>query len=122
MIDWGKCSLLKTNDEVTEFARKVVRGDILASQKNIQACKRHLRDLQDKNLKYTFDVEKANEIISFLEMLPDPKSGKPMQLAGFQKFIAGSLMGWVSELGNRRFTKGYLSMSRKNGKLFCLVN
>ncbi|MDW4106509.1 terminase large subunit [Staphylococcus saprophyticus] len=114
--------MLKTNDEVTEFARKVVRGDILASQKNIQACKRHLRDLQDKNLKYTFDVEKANEIISFLEMLPDPKSGKPMQLAGFQKFIAGSLMGWVSELGNRRFTKGYLSMSRKNGKLFCLVN
>lgn len=108
--------MIKTNDEVTEFARKVVRGDILASQKNIQACKRHLRDLQDKNLKYTFDVEKANEIISFLEMLPDPKSGKPMQLAGFQKFIAGSLMGWVSELGNRRFTKGYLSMSRKNGK------
>ena len=39
-----------------------------------------------------------------------------MKLAGFQKFIAGSLMGWKDHLGNRRFTKGYISMSRKNGK------
>lgn len=106
----------RKNDEVTAFARKVVKGDILASKKNIQACKRHLNDLNNKNLDYYFDVDRVEEIIEFLEMLPDPKTGKPMKLAGFQKFIVGSLMGWVSELGNRRFTKGYLSMSRKNGK------
>jgi phage terminase large subunit-like protein len=49
-------------------------------------------------------------------MLPDPKTGKKMPLAQFQQFIVGSLMGWEDELGNRRYTKGYISMSRKNGK------
>ncbi|PTJ26006.1 terminase large subunit [Staphylococcus simulans] len=104
------------NDYVTQYAQAVVKGDILASKKNIQACERHLRDLNNKDFKYHFDVEEANKIIRFLEMLPDPKTGKAMQLASFQKFIAGSLMGWKTELGNRRFTKGYLSMARKNGK------
>lgn len=104
------------NDYVTQYAQAVVKGDILASRKNIQACERHLRDLNNKDFKYHFDVEEANKIIRFLEMLPDPKTGKAMKLASFQKFIAGSLMGWKTELGNRRFTKGYLSMARKNGK------
>ena len=104
------------NDYVTDYAKAVVKGDILASRKNVQACERHLRDLNNKDFKYHFDVEEANKVIQFLEMLPDPKTGKAMKLASFQKFIAGSLMGWRSELGNRRFTKGYLSMSRKNGK------
>lgn len=104
------------NDYVTQYAQAVVKGDILASRKNIQACERHLRDLNNKDFKFHFDVEEANKIIRFLEMLPDPKTGKAMQLASFQKFIAGSLMGWKTELGNRRFTKGYLSMARKNGK------
>lgn len=103
-------------DYVTEYARQVYKGDILASKKNTQACKRHLSDLKNKNSKYHFDVDRANEVITFLEMLPDPKSGEQMKLAGFQKFIAGSLYGWVDDLGNRRFTKGYISMSRKNGK------
>lgn len=104
------------SDPVTEYAKAVAKGEFLASQKNIQACERHLRDLKNKDLGYHFDVEEANKAIRFLEMLPDPKTGKPMQLAKFQKFIVGSLMGWKSELGNRRFTKGYLSMARKNGK------
>lgn len=106
----------KLNDDVTEYARKVYKGDILASKKNIESCKRHLRDMNDKTFKYHFDVERANSVIQFLEMLPDPKTGKKMKLAGFQKFIAGSLYGWVDDLGNRRFTKGYISMARKNGK------
>lgn len=111
----------KRNDPVTEYAQKVVNGDILASKKNIKACKRHLRDIQNPNFDYHFDVERANDIINFLEMLPDPKSGKPMTLAGFQKFIAGSLMGWIDYNGDRRFTKAYLSMSRKNGKTLLIA-
>lgn len=104
-------------DYVTEYAQKVVNGDLLASKKNIKTCKRHLRDMQNTNFEYYFDENKANEIINFLEMLPDPKTGKPMELAGFQKFIVGSLMGWLDYNGNKRFTKAYLSMSRKNGKV-----
>ena len=106
-------------DYTTEYAKKVVNGEILASKKNIQACERHLRDLNNKDFKYHFNVQKANKAIKFISMLPDPKTGKKMPLASFQRFIVGSLMGWEDDLGNRRFTKGYISMSRKNGR-FCL--
>lgn len=106
----------KNHDYVTEYARAVYKGDILASKKNIKACERHLKDLKNNDLKYTFDVRKANRVIKFLELLPDPKTGKILKLAEFQKFIAGSLYGWVDDIGNRRFTKSYTSMSRKNGK------
>lgn len=103
-------------DYTTEYARLVVKGDLIASKKNIQAAERHLRDMNLKVFKYHFDVKRANKAIKFLSMLPDPKTGKVMKLARFQQFIAGSLMGWVDDIGNRRFTKGYISMSRKNGK------
>lgn len=110
----------KQVDHVTEYAKKVVSGDLLASKKNVQACERHLRNLNDDNFKYSFDVERANKAIQFVSMLPDPKTGKQMKLAGFQKFIIGSIYGWVNDLGNRRFTKGYISMSRKNSKTLIL--
>ena len=103
-------------DYTTEFAKKVVSGELLTSKKNIQACERHLRDLNNKAFKYHFDVKKANKAIKFISMLPDPKTGKKMPLASFQRFIVGSLMGWEDDLGNRRFTKGYISLSRKNWK------
>lgn len=106
----------KIKDHVTDYAKQVVNGEILASDKNVKACQRHLDDLNNPNLGYQFDVERANHVIQFLEMLPDPKSGKQMKLAKFQKFIAGSLYGWINDENYRRFTKAYLSMSRKNGK------
>ncbi|MDN6345104.1 MAG: terminase large subunit [Tetragenococcus koreensis] len=105
-----------SKDYVTEYAKKVVSGKILASKKNVKACQRHLDDLKNTDLPYHFDVEKANHVIKFLQMLPDPKTGKIMKLAGFQKFIVGSLNGWYNKEGNKRFTKAYISMSRKNGK------
>lgn len=103
-------------DYTTEYAKKVVSGELLTSKKNIQACERHLRDLNNKAFKYHFDVQKANKAIKFISMLPDPKTGKKMPLASFQRFIVGNLTGWEDDLGNRRFTKGYISLSRKNGK------
>ena len=44
-----------------------------------------------------------------------------MELKQFQCFIIGSLFGWVDDLGNRRFTKAYISMARKNGKTLLLA-
>src|SRR5699024_12370311 len=49
-------------------------------------------------------------------MLPDPKTGEPNKLAMFQKFIIGSLYGWVDDHGNRGYQKAYISMARKGGK------
>lgn len=107
---------MTNKDFVTEYARKVVNGEILASNKNVKVCQRHLDDLNNKDLPYHFDVKRANHVIKFLEMLPDPKTSKKMELAGFQKFIVGSLYGWQDSEGYKRFTKAYISLSRKNGK------
>ena len=107
---------MTNKDYVTEYARKVVNGEILASNKNVKVCQRHLDDLNNKDLPYDFYVDKANHVIKFLEMLPDPKTSKKMELAGFQKFIVGSLYGWQDSEGYKRFTKAYISLSRKNGK------
>ena len=107
---------MTNKDYVTEYAQKVVNGEILASDKNVKVCQRHLDDLKNKDLPYDFYVDKANHVIKFLEMLPDPKTSKKMELAGFQKFIVGSLYGWQDSEGYKRFTKAYISLSRKNGK------
>lgn len=107
---------MTSKDYVTEYAQKVVNGEILASKKNVKVCQRHLDDLKNENLPYKFYVEKANHVIKFLEMLPDPKTSQKMELAGFQKFIVGSLYGWQDKEGYKRFTKAYISLSRKNGK------
>ena len=107
---------MTNKDYVTEYAQKVVNGEILASKKNVKVCQRHLDDLENESLPYKFYVDKANHVIKFLEMLPDPKTSKKMELAGFQKFIVGSLYGWQDSEGYKRFTKAYISLSRKNGK------
>ncbi|AYC54143.1 hypothetical protein CHCC15075_1712 [Bacillus licheniformis] len=107
-------------DWTTLYARKIVDGEITASKKTIQAAQRHLDDLErskDNDFPYRFDKNEAYKPIKFIELLPDVSSGSPMKLALFQKFIVGSLYGWVDkETGLRRYTKAYISMARKNGK------
>lgn len=103
-----------------EYCSQVLRGDIIASDKVKKACKRHLRDLDrvdDDDFPYKYSVKRANRVISFIEMLPDIKTGKPNKLALFQKFILSQLYGWrEKEKPVRRFHKAYISMARKNGK------
>lgn len=110
-----------TVDRTTEYARKVVNGEILASKKNIQSCERHIKDMNLKVFKYHFDVDRANRVINFIEKLPVPKTMEQMELKQFQCYIIGSLFGWVDDLGNRRFTKALISMARKNGKTLLLA-
>lgn len=107
-------------DYATIYANKIVNGEIIACQKVKQACQRHLRDLErskSPDFPYEYRIDKANKPIKFMEMLPDVSTGKKMQLALFQKFIVGSLYGWVDKInGYRRYNKAYISMARKNGK------
>ena len=63
-----------TIDRTTDYARKVVKGEILASKKNIASAERHLKDMNLKVFKYHFDVERANKVIQFIEKLPVPKT------------------------------------------------
>ncbi len=114
MIDYER-------DYTTEYAQAVVNGEIMASNKNIQSCQRHLDDVKNPLLNYHFDYKRANSVIDFFSELPDPKSRQLLKLAGYQTFIVGSLMGWRDSEGNRRFTKAYVSMARKNGKTLTIA-
>ncbi|WP_323705647.1 terminase TerL endonuclease subunit [Mammaliicoccus sciuri] len=106
----------KLIDPVTFYAKKVLRGDILASNMVKRACKRHLKDLKREDLAFQWQPNKALHVINFIEKLPDIKTGECHPLALFQKFIVGSIYGWQNEQGHRRFKRAYISMARKNGK------
>lgn len=103
-------------DHVTDYATRVINGEIVASKKVIKQCERHMSGLEDTNNRYQYNVDKANEIINFMEMLPNPKDGKPMKLASFQKFIVGSLYGNIDIEGKRKYKRAYISVARKNSK------
>lgn len=109
-----------TKDHVSEYATLIADGKILANKKTIQAAQRHLSDVKrskNKEYPYYFDVKKANDVIDFIQMLPDTSSGKPLQLVNFQKFIVGSIFGWRNKkTGFRRYNKAVISMGRKQGK------
>lgn len=102
-------------DDTTQYAKMVINGDIITSELVRKQCERHLRDL-NRSKKYEWIPKRAQKVIKFIEALPDPKTGEPNELAMFQKFIIGSLYGWLDQYGNRRYQKAYISMARKNGK------
>lgn len=102
-------------DHTTMYARKVVRGDTIASQLVLKQCEKHLKDVKGHD-DYEWHSERAEKVIKFIEFLPDPKTGEPNKLALYQKFIIGSLYGWLDHYGNRRYQKAYISLARKNGK------
>lgn len=99
---------------------KEIRVDIKVGKKIQKAIERHQREVElskEPNYPYYYDPTEAIPVIKFMEMLPDPKSRKPMKLATFQKFIIGLLYGWRKKKDDtRRFRKAYISLSRKNGK------
>ena len=104
-------------DSTTEYARSIIDGKILASESIVDACNRHLKDMESQT-EYVWDFSYAEKAISFMEMLPDPKTWETFPLASFQKFIVGSIYGWrrADNKELRRFKKAVVSVARKNGK------
>jgi len=104
------------------YANMVIEGDIPASKEVIQACERHLRDLERQgtdDFPWVFDEEKAWRPIRFIEEKCKPSKGDYGQLVlqPWQHFFAGSLFGWVHrDTGYRRFREGVMFVGRKNGK------
>ncbi len=96
--------------------------EIIASKKNILACKRHLRDLKragTDEFPYVFNEEKGHRPIQFIEKFCKPSQGQynSLTLQPWQHFVIGSLYGWVHrDTGLRRFREGLVFVARKNGK------
>ena len=104
-----------------DYAEKVIDGRIIAGKKVILAAKRYLNDLKKAktdDFPYFYDNDRANRVIKFMEILPDPKTMRAYPLADFQRFIIANMYGWwrKDDDSKRRFRKGMLSMARKNGK------
>nr|DAL85850.1 MAG TPA: Large Terminase [Caudoviricetes sp.] len=100
------------------FVKRVLDGRLITSKAVNLAVKRHQEDLKRIDWRWHYDPNLAGKAVKFMEILPEPKSGKPQPLAPFQKFIIGSIYGWVDKDDSniRRFTDVFISMARKNGK------
>jgi phage terminase large subunit-like protein len=108
-------------DPVTDYAKKVVRGRIIAGPWVRAACQRHLDDLERGEKRGLFwDKEKAIYAINFfpqtLKLAEGRHAGKPFELEPSQKFIIGSIFGWMGKDGARRFRTAYIEQGKGSGK------
>ena len=96
---------------------------------SVQACARHLKDLEKSRAKafpYRFDAKAASLPCRFIEKLPHvrgqwarPKQGEAstIRLEPWQIFIVVSIFGWVNKgTAFRRFLEVYIKVPRKNAK------
>lgn len=110
-----------SRDPVTTYARKVVAGKIIAGPHVRAACDRHLEDLEKAPSRgFFFDLEIVDRVIGFyrdvLRLNGGDYEGKPYELLDWQKFIVGSLFGWVDAQGYRRFRIAYIETGKGSGK------
>ena len=110
-----------STDPVGYYAQNVASGKIIAGPHVRGACARHLRDLEtgaDRGL--YFDKEAALRAIGFyrdvLRLNGGEFEGAPFELLLWQKFIVGSLFGWKSADGFRRFRVAYVETGKGSGK------
>ncbi|MCE2597210.1 terminase large subunit [Motilimonas cestriensis] len=110
------------------YARDVVSGRIVACKYVIQACQRHLDDLErskDKSWPYRFNKKKSERACKFMSLLVHTKgewARKPLKdrrikLEPWQLFQFASIFGWERKSDNtRRFRTAFVFVPRKNGK------
>jgi len=110
-------------DRATDYAKQVINGEVVACKQHIQACQRHLNDLNRQGtdkFPYIWRAEKSQEVIDFSETLTIAEGEKPtpLKLYDFQCFDLGVPFGWYNARGYRRFRRSYKSKARQNGKTF----
>lgn len=123
-------------DPVTRYATDVVAGRVVAGRLVRLACQRHLDDLARAGEKgLVWKPEEAQRVIDFFALilkLPENvdagdeledetdeagiEAPRPFVLSPFQEFIAGSLFGWYTAKGRRRFRYAYVETGKGSGK------
>lgn len=108
-------------DPATQYAEEVHSGQRIAGPDIRNACARHLRDLKEGPKRgLVWDLEEANKAIRFyrtvLKLNGGEFEGLPFELLPWQKFIVGSIFGWKSEDGYRRFRVVYVESGKGSGK------
>ncbi len=108
-------------DPATQYALDVTTGKVLAGPDIRNACARHIRDLENGPARGLFwDVEAVRRVINFfarvLKLNGGEHEGQPFILLPWQCFIVGSLFGWKSADGTRRFRMSYIESGKGSGK------
>jgi len=108
---------------IDAYARRVVRGSVLAGKYHRLACERHEHDRRREGTRafpYVLDLSLADRFLRFGEQLKHYKgewAGQFIRWRPYQQFRLGSLFGWIHrETGLRRFRHSYNELPRKNGK------
>lgn len=109
------------DDRATAYARAVSAGELIAGPQVRNACARHLRDLEHGPSRgLVWDLEAANHAIGFFEEVLCLNGGRfegePFVVLPWQAFVLGSLFGWKSEDGFRRFRVAYVETAKGSGK------
>jgi len=108
-------------DRVAALAQAVLAGEIVAGPDVRNACRRHLRDLETGALRgLVWKQEEADRAIAFFEEVlclnGGDYEGLPFILAPWQAFVLGSLFGWYTDDGYRRFRIAYIETGKGSGK------
>lgn len=108
-------------DRVAAFAQAVLAGEIVAGPDVRNACRRHLRDLETGALRgLVWKQEEADRAIDFFEEVlclnGGDYEGLPFILAPWQAYVLGSLFGWYTDDGYRRFRIAYIETGKGSGK------
>jgi phage terminase large subunit-like protein len=110
-----------TSDRTRAYAEAVVAGEAVAGPHVRNACKRHLKDLEDGHRRgLHFDGAAADHAIGFFEEMLRLSGGQfdgiPFKLDPSQAFKVGSIFGWKRADGTRRFRRVYIEEGKGNGK------
>lgn len=108
-------------DRVSAYAHSVLAGEIVSGPDVRNACRRHLRDREAGELRgLVWDQDAADRAIGFFEdvlcLNGGDYEGEPFILAPWQAFVVGSLFGWYTSDGYRRFRTAYIETGKGSGK------
>lgn len=111
-------------DPTSEYARRVLDGEIVAGKFVRLACERHFSDLESGAVRgLYFDAAKAQEALQFFPAMftitDGPKAGEPFHLLDWHTFVVGSLFGW-HKAGRLRFRSLWLETGKGQAKALAL--
>ena len=110
-----------STDRVAAFCREVLERRIIAGPDVRNAAQRHLDDLLTGHLRgLVWRQDLADRAIGFFEDVLRLNGGeyeaKPFLLAPWQAFVVGSVFGWYTDDGFRRFSIVYIETGKGSGK------
>ncbi len=107
-------------EELTEYSKECIEGDIVSCQKHMWACERYLKDIERDDWEYYWDEGEAQKIYKWFLHLRHTKgelAGSRIELTTWQKFVLCQLYGWREKgSGNKRFKSSFIQVGRKNAK------